>query len=48
MTVRFNETSFFIDQNRELAGKTLIFNITMNSIENNDISDKKSVMGEKK
>lgn len=48
MTVRFNETSFFIDQNHELAGKTLIFNITMNSIENNDISDKKSVMGEKK
>jgi len=48
MTVRFNETSFFIDQNHDLAGKTLIFNITLVSIKNNDSSDKKSVIGEKK
>lgn len=33
MTVRFNETSFTIDQNHELAGKTLIFNVTLVSID---------------
>lgn len=48
MTVRFNETALIIDQNHELAGKTLIFNVTLNSIENTDISDKKSGIGEKK
>ncbi len=45
MTVRFNETSLIIDQNHELAGKTLIFNVTLVSIENNDISDKTPDMG---
>lgn len=48
MTVRFNETSFIIDQNHEFAGKTLIFNVTLVSIKNNDSSDKKSGIGEKK
>ncbi len=33
MTVRFNETSFIIDQNHELAGKTLMFNVTLVSID---------------
>lgn len=47
MTVRFNETSFIIDQNHEFAGKTLIFNITLISIKNND-TDKKSGIIEKK
>ncbi|MBU4139460.1 MAG: FKBP-type peptidyl-prolyl cis-trans isomerase [Euryarchaeota archaeon] len=45
MVVRFNETSLIIDQNHELAGKTLIFNVTLVSIENNDISDKTPDMG---
>lgn len=31
--VHFNETSIIMDQNPELAGKTLIFNITIRSIE---------------
>lgn len=48
ITVKFNETSLIIDQNHEFAGKTLIFNITLNSIENNDISDKNSGIMEKK
>lgn len=48
MTVRFNETSMIIDQNHELAGKTLIFNVTIVSIENNDILDKTPAIGEKK
>ncbi len=48
MTVKFNETSMMIDQNPELAGKTLIFNVTLVSIENNDISDKKPAIGETK
>jgi peptidylprolyl isomerase len=30
--VHFNETSIIMDQNHELAGKTLIFNITLRSI----------------
>jgi len=33
MTVRFNETKFSIDENHELAGKTLIFNVTLVSID---------------
>jgi len=45
MVVRFNETSLIIDQNHDLAGKTLIFNVTLVSIENNDISDKTPAMG---
>lgn len=48
MTVRFNETSLIIDQNPELAGKTLIFNVTLLSIEKNDISDKNTSILEKK
>jgi len=48
MKVKFNETSLIIDQNNELAGKTLIFNVTIVSIENNDISDKTPAIGEKK
>ncbi|MDP3105881.1 MAG: FKBP-type peptidyl-prolyl cis-trans isomerase [Candidatus Methanoperedens sp.] len=31
--VHFNETSIIMDQNHELAGKTLIFNITLKSID---------------
>jgi FKBP-type peptidyl-prolyl cis-trans isomerase 2 len=31
--VSFNETSITMDQNHELAGKTLIFNVTLKSIE---------------
>jgi FKBP-type peptidyl-prolyl cis-trans isomerase 2 len=31
--VHFNETSIIMDQNPELAGKTLIFNVTIRSIE---------------
>lgn len=31
--VHFNETSIIMDQNSELAGKTLIFNVTLRSIE---------------
>ncbi len=31
--VKFNETSFTLDENNELAGKTLIFNVTLKSIE---------------
>jgi FKBP-type peptidyl-prolyl cis-trans isomerase 2 len=48
LKVKFNETSLIIDQNHELAGKTLIFNVTLVSIENNDISNQKSGIGEKK
>jgi FKBP-type peptidyl-prolyl cis-trans isomerase 2 len=33
ITVKFNETSLIIDQNHELAGKTLIFNVTLISID---------------
>lgn len=33
ITVKFNETSFTLDQNHELAGKTLIFNVTLISID---------------
>lgn len=33
MSVHFNETSIIMDQNPELAGKTLIFNVTVRSIE---------------
>ena len=33
MIVRFNETKFTIDENHEVAGKILIFNITVVSIE---------------
>ena len=33
MIVRFNETKFTIDENHELAGKTLIFNVTLVSID---------------
>ena len=33
MIVRFNETKFTIDENHELAGRTLIFNVTVVSIE---------------
>ncbi len=33
MIVRFNETKLTIDQNHELAGKTLIFNVTLVSID---------------
>lgn len=33
MKVNFNETSFTLDQNHELAGKTLIFNVTLISID---------------
>ncbi len=32
MKISFNETSIIMDQNRELAGKTLIFNVTIVSI----------------
>lgn len=32
--VSFNETSIIIDQNHELAGKTLIFDVTLKSIDN--------------
>lgn len=31
--VHFNETSIIMDQNHELAGKTLIFNVTLKSID---------------
>lgn len=31
--VHFNETSIIMDQNNELAGKTLIFNVTLKSID---------------
>jgi len=31
--VHFNETSIIMDQNHELAGKTLVFNITLKSID---------------
>jgi FKBP-type peptidyl-prolyl cis-trans isomerase 2 len=31
--VHFNETSIIMDQNHELAGKTLVFNITLRSID---------------
>lgn len=48
MTVRFNETSLIIDQNHELAGKTLMFNVTLISIENNGTQEKNSGIGEKK
>jgi FKBP-type peptidyl-prolyl cis-trans isomerase 2 len=33
LKVNFNETSFTLDRNHELAGKTLIFNITIKSID---------------
>lgn len=33
MKVRFNETSIIMDQNPELAGQTLIFNVTLRSID---------------
>lgn len=33
MKVRFNETSIIMDQNPELAGQTLIFNVTLVSID---------------
>ncbi len=33
MIVRFNDTKLTIDQNHELAGKTLIFNVTLVSID---------------
>ncbi len=33
MKVSFNETSILLDQNRELAGKTLIFTVTVESID---------------
>ncbi len=46
--VHFNETSIIMDQNHELAGKTLIFNITLVSIESNNSSDKNSGIGKKK
>lgn len=45
MTVKFNETSFTLDRNNELAGKILIFNVTLLSIENNDISNKTPDIG---
>ena len=32
MSIHFNETSVIIDQNNKLAGKTLIFDVTLNSI----------------
>jgi FKBP-type peptidyl-prolyl cis-trans isomerase 2 len=32
MRVHFNETSVILDSNPELAGKTLIFNVTLRSI----------------
>lgn len=47
MIVRFNETSFTLDRNNELAGKTLIFNVTLVSIENNDTSDITPDIGKK-
>jgi len=34
MKVNFNETSIIMDQNPELAGKTLVFKVTLVSIEN--------------
>ncbi len=33
MRIHFNETSIIMDQNPELAGKTLIFNVTLRSID---------------
>ena len=33
LKVRFNETSIIMDQNPELAGQTLIFNVTLRSID---------------
>ncbi len=48
MTVRFNDTSLIIDQNQELAGKTLIFNVTLLSIGNNNISDNNTGIMKKK
>jgi hypothetical protein len=32
MRVSFNDTSILMDQNHELAGKTLVFNVTLRSI----------------
>ena len=32
MRVHFNETSIIVDQNNKLAGKTLIFDVTLNSL----------------
>ncbi len=40
MKVSFNETSIMIDQNNELAGKTLIFNVTIVSINSTSIKGK--------
>ncbi len=39
--VHFNETSIIIDQNHELAGKTLVFDITLKSIDNSSLENKK-------
>lgn len=40
--VHFNETSIILDQNPELAGKTLVFNVTVRSIdEGNKVANKK-------
>jgi len=33
MKISFNETSVIMDQNPEVAGKTLIFNVTLISID---------------
>ncbi len=38
MKISFNETSIIMDQNTELAGKTLIFNVTVVSINNSIIN----------
>jgi FKBP-type peptidyl-prolyl cis-trans isomerase 2 len=48
ITVRFNETSLIIDQNNDLAGKTLTFNVTLVSIENNNNSGNNTGIIEKK
>jgi len=32
LKVHFNETSIIMDENNKLAGKTLIFNVTLRSI----------------
>jgi FKBP-type peptidyl-prolyl cis-trans isomerase 2 len=33
INIHFNETSIIIDQNHKLAGKTLIFDVTLKSID---------------